>query len=64
MMDDLKFPIFNQSLPAPKKLGTEAYLSFVLRHLNHMGSEERKRQLATRCLPTGKRFTLFPNERS
>jgi len=63
-MDDLKFPKFNESLPPPKKVETEAYLAFILWHLNQMGPEERKRQLARRTDPVGERFTLFSNDQT
>ncbi|OGW89522.1 MAG: hypothetical protein A3A73_02515 [Omnitrophica bacterium RIFCSPLOWO2_01_FULL_50_24] len=61
-MDDLHFPVFDQPLPPPKLVSTRAYVEFVIWSLNLRSYEERRKALAERALPTGKRFTLFPGE--
>lgn len=57
-MSDLKFPVFDEPLPPTHQVSIAAYLAFVTWHLNRMGPEQRKRELARRRVPSGERFSL------
>ena len=59
-MDDLKFPEGDMRLPPPKRVPFKAYAAFVFWHLNRLGPEKRRSELARRPLPSGSRFRLFP----
>lgn len=60
-LDNLRFPEGKIDLP-PSKVPLKTYIDFVIFHLNNMGTEKIRQELSRRPFPSGKRFTLFPEQ--